>query len=109
MTGLEAIGAIGAIGAPAEAAPVTMQLGGLQGTHQAGGASFGDILMSGLRGVDEKVATADKLVARFAVDDSVPVHQVTIALAEAKLSVDLAMQVRSRLVEGYRELMNMQL
>lgn len=106
MTGLEAIAAIGST---AEPAPITMQLGGMQSPQQAGGASFGDILMSGLRGVDEKVATADKLVASFAVDDSIPVHQVTIALAEAKLSVDLAMQVRSRLVEGYRELMNMQL
>jgi flagellar hook-basal body complex protein FliE len=70
---------------------------------------FGDILMAGLRGVDSKIATADKLVQQFAVDDSVPVHQVTIALEEARLSVELAMQVRTRLVEGYRELMNMPL
>ena len=65
--------------------------------------------MSGLRGVEAKVSNADALVQRFAVDDSVPVHQVTMALAEAKLSVELAMQVRSRLIEGYRELMNMPL
>jgi flagellar hook-basal body complex protein FliE len=65
--------------------------------------------MTGLRGVDEKVATADKLVQQFAVDDSVPVHQVTMALADAKMAVELAMQVRTRVVEGFREIMNMPL
>lgn len=106
MTGIEAISAVGI-----EPAPLTLPLGGAVGSSSApaGGASFGDILMSGLRGVDEKVATADNLIARFAVDDSVPVHQVTIALGEARLAVDLAMQVRARLIEGYRELMNMPL
>ena len=59
--------------------------------------------------MDAKVARADQLVTRFALDDSVPVHQVTVALEEARLSVELAMQVRARLVEGYRELMNLQL
>ena len=52
---------------------------------------------------------ADELVRQFALDDSVPVHQVTIALEEARLSIELATQVRTRLVETYRELMNMQL
>ncbi|MCW4463793.1 flagellar hook-basal body complex protein FliE [Sphingomonas sp. BT-65] len=70
---------------------------------------FGEVLMSGLRAVDAKLETAEQLVQRFAVDDSIPVHQVTIALEQARLSVELAMQVRTRLVEGYRELMNMQL
>jgi flagellar hook-basal body complex protein FliE len=73
------------------------------------GAGFGDVLMSGLRSVDSKLETAEQLVRQFAVDDSIPVHQVTIALEQARLSVELAMQVRTRLVEGYRELMNMQL
>lgn len=73
------------------------------------GAGFGEMMMAGLRGVDAKLETAEQLVQRFAVDDSIPVHQVTIALEQARLSVELAMQVRTRLVEGYRELMNMQL
>ena len=76
-------------------------------TGPAGG--FGGLLMAGLNGINAKLDTADALVRRFAVDDSIPVHQVTMALEEARLSVELAMQVRGRLVEGYRELMNMQL
>jgi flagellar hook-basal body complex protein FliE len=34
---------------------------------------------------------------------------VTYALEEARMAVELAMQVRSKLVDGYREIMNMQL
>jgi flagellar hook-basal body complex protein FliE len=75
----------------------------------SGNGSFASILADGLKSVETKVAHADELVKAFALDDSVPVHQVTYALEEARLAVELAMQVRTRLLEGYRELMNMQL
>lgn len=77
--------------------------------QSSAGTGFGEILAAGLRGVEGKLATADELVRRFTLDDGVPIHQVTFALEEARLSVELAMQVRGRLLEGYRELMNMQL
>lgn len=70
---------------------------------------FGTLLSRGIEAVDQKLGKADALVKQFAIDDNIPVHQVTIAIEEARLSVELAMQVRMRLVEGYRELMNMQL
>ena len=72
-------------------------------------ASFADVMGAGLRSVEGKLASADALVRRFALDDEVPVHQVTFALEEARLSVELAMQVRARLVEAYRDVMGMQL
>jgi flagellar hook-basal body complex protein FliE len=75
--------------------------------NQPGG--FGDLLMNGLREVDRKVAGADALVQAFAQGEAIPVHQVTIALEQARIAVELAVQVRSRLVESYRDLMNMQL
>jgi len=70
---------------------------------------FGEILSAGMRNVDQKLTTADDLVRRFTLNEDVPIHQVTYALEQAKLSVELAMQVRSRLLDGYREIMNMQL
>ena len=70
---------------------------------------FADLLAQGMQNMETKVARADDLVRRFAVDGDVPVHQVTFALEEARLSVELAMQVRARLTEAYRDLMNMQL
>jgi flagellar hook-basal body complex protein FliE len=106
---MEAISAIG----PADGAPQLTRLGVAEAAGPSAsapsGTSFQSILSTGLDAVNDKVANADQLVKQFALDDSVPVHQVTIALEEAKLSVELAMQVRTRMVETYRELMNMQL
>lgn len=79
------------------------------GAHGGIQSNFSSLLASGLHSMQAKIERADELVRRFALDDSVPVHQVTYALEEARLSVELAMQVRGRLVEGYRDLMNMQL
>lgn len=90
------------------AAPLALQLGPVAPPPPPA-QGFGALLLSGLHALDAKLDAADALVRRFAVDDSVPIHQVTMALEEARLSVELAMQVRARLVEGYRDLMNMQL
>ncbi len=102
MSGIEAVAAVAAVGAaaaPSFATPV----------QAASTGDFGALLMQGLQQVDAKLTHADALSRRFAVDDSIPVHQVTMALEEARLAVELAVQVRTRLLDGYRELMSMQL
>jgi flagellar hook-basal body complex protein FliE len=71
--------------------------------------SFGSMLLDGVQEVNRKVIDADHLVQAFALDDSVPLHQVTFALEQARLSTELMMQVRARLLEGYQEIMRMQL
>ena len=72
-------------------------------------SSFGALLVDQAESVDQTIQQADSLARAFALDDSVPVHQVTFALEEARLSFELMMQVRARLVEGYQEIMRMQL
>ncbi len=99
MTAIASIAAVAASGL----APVAPA-----GLAEPGGPGFSTILQ-GLQSMETKIANADAMVKKFALDDSVPVHQVTYALEEARLSIELAMQVRSRLVEAYRDLMNMQL
>lgn len=73
------------------------------------GASFSQMLMQGIETVNQRVANADSMVRAFAVDDNIPLHQVTFALEQARLSVELMMQVRARLVESYQRMMEMQL
>ena len=104
MSGLEAIQAISA------AAPSPIRPEAMANTLPVGsGGGFGQILAQTFQNMDAKVANADQLVQQFALDDSVPLHQVTIALEEARLSVEFAMQVRAKFTEGYREMMNMQI
>lgn len=102
--------AIAAIDSVLAAPPALNTLGPVAAPPQpAPAASFGDILSAGMQGVESKLATADDMVRKFTLDPNVPIHQVTFALEQARLSVELAMQVRGRLLDGYRELMNMQL
>lgn len=71
--------------------------------------SFADAISEAVANADARIAHANELARAFALDGAVPVHQVTIALEEARLAVDLAFQIRNRVIDGYRELMNMQL
>lgn len=106
MTGIEAIAPVGL-----SAQPVIGQLGlpGLALPTAPAQTGFADLLSEGMRAAETKMAHANELVRQFAIDDNVPLHQVTYALEEARLAVELTMQVRTKLVESYRELMNMQL
>lgn len=72
-------------------------------------ASFGQMLINGVEEVDQKLVEADATARAFVLGDAVPPHQVTFALEEARLSLELMLQVRARLVEGYQEIMRMQL
>lgn len=105
MSGYEAIAAISGV---TEAALDT-QLVNLDVTVQKPSVSFSEMIAKELSVVEAKVDKANEIVREFALDDDIPIHQVTIALEEARFAVELAMQVRTRLVEGYREIMNMQI
>ncbi len=75
----------------------------------SGPTSFSQLLLNGVDQVNQKVLHADALAASFAIDDTIPPHQVTFALEQARLSLELMMQVRSRVVEAYQEFSRMQL
>lgn len=105
---MSAVGPIAAV-APSPIEPLAMPIGGPAfATGAQASNAFANMLTAGLNSVDDKIGTADALVKSFALGDPVPIHQVTAALEEARLAVEVAMQVRSRLVETYREFMTMQ-
>jgi flagellar hook-basal body complex protein FliE len=89
--------------------PVVAAVAQSTGVQAAQNGSFSQLLVDGVDHLNGELTSADKLAQSFALDDTVPVHQVAFALANAKLSLELAMQVRGRLVEAYQQLMNMQL
>jgi len=87
----------------------TLAAGGGVPAGRPAGATFSQVLLDGIDTVNRRVVEADSLVRAFAVDDSIPLHRVTFALEEARLSLELMMQVRARLVESYQRMMEMQL
>jgi flagellar hook-basal body complex protein FliE len=102
MSPLDAISAAGPHASLASAAPV-------RDSASSEGFAFGELIARGLDQMEAKVDRANDLVRRFATDDSIPVHEVTLALEEARMAVELALQVRTRVLQAYREIMNMQL
>lgn len=103
------ISAIGAVDGAGARTGVVAGVKSSAAARPAGAPDFAKLLASGVEAVNEKALTADAVARAFALDDSIPVHQVTYALAEARLSLELMIQVRNRLVEGYQDLMRMQL
>jgi len=78
-------------------------------TQPSTSVPFSQMVTNGIDGISSKILNADASVRAFTLDDSVPVHQVTFALEQARQSLELMMQMRARLVEAYQQLMNMQL
>lgn len=95
-------------------APVNMMASQLLGVGPAQPVSteklsFAEMLTKGVEATNDKLAEADRLVMQFAVGDPVPLHQVTYALEQARLSFELMIQVRNRALEATQQLMNMQI
>lgn len=84
----------GGIGSPAAEAPTQ--------------PSFGDLLKDfagDVNSLQGKAATSiDMLVTGQATD----VHQVMVAVEEAGIALDLMLEIRNRVLEGYQELIRMQ-
>ena len=77
-------------------------------TGTAAANPFGDLVTQGLAQVDEKLRAGEAGLQRLAAGDMQNLHQVMIQLEESRLSFQLLMQVRNRLLEAYQDVMKMQ-
>lgn len=73
-----------------------------------GGQSFGEILGGALDQVNGAQLKADDMVKKFLTGEIKDIHQVTIATEEARLMMQLAVEVRNKIVEAYQEISRMQ-
>lgn len=101
---IDPIMATGAVAAQMPAASATVQ----NIATARDNLSFEQLLRAGIDITNAKLVEADRLVTAFTLDNDIPAHQVTFALEEARLSLEMMIQVRNRLVEGYQQIMNMQ-
>ncbi len=77
-----------------------------QGT--GGEGSFSEVLSSALNKLNETQVKADSLSMELLTGEVQDIHQVTIAMQEAKLSMQLAVEVRNKVIEAYQEISRMQ-
>lgn len=68
-------------------------------------ASFEQTLLAAIDKMNEKQQTTDDLAQKMMVNpESVDVHDVTIAMAEANLSLKIAQSVIDRVIKGWNEI-----
>lgn len=72
-------------------------------------ADFGALLKSGATGLTEQTNQASELLSAYAVGENVSPHELVMAMEQAKLSLQLAVEVRNRLVDAYQELTRLQI
>lgn len=101
---LEAILAAGQVQA---AAPAAERIPGLA-PQRPDGPGFGAMVQAGLNEVNGQLLAAQADMQRLAVGDVQNLHQVMIRLEESRLSFELMLQVRNRVLEAYQDLMKMQ-
>jgi flagellar hook-basal body complex protein FliE len=74
---------------------------------EGGKASFERAMLEALDGVSASQSTVDDLVRLQMTDpDMVEAHQITTAMAEANLSLNIARTVLDRITRGWKELIN---
>ena len=74
----------------------------------AGGSSFGEVLTKALDDVNRAQLNADDTTKKFLTGEIQDVHQVTIAAEQARIMMQLAVEIRNKAVEAYQELSRMQ-
>ena len=68
------------------------------------GKTFEDMLSS----LNQSQANSDDLIQKLAQGENVDLHTVMIGMEENNVNFNVALGIRDRLVEAYREIMRMQ-
>ena len=68
--------------------------------------SFGQMLTDAIANVNDAQLKSADMTARFAAGQPMDIHQVMIASQEANVALNLALQVRNKLVDAYTEIMH---
>lgn len=78
------------------------------GTPGVGGTDFGGLLRQSIRQVGATQEQAGDLAARFEQGDpSVDLGQTMVAIQKADLSLRAMTEVRNKVVDAYKDIMNM--
>ena len=69
---------------------------------------FGDMIREALDKVNRQQLKADEATRQFLSGDMEDIHQLMIASEQARISLQLTMQVTTKIIEAYREMSRMQ-
>ncbi|MBV8636352.1 MAG: flagellar hook-basal body complex protein FliE [Burkholderiaceae bacterium] len=93
---------------PAVAEPTLTPMAEAAGSSPVGGA-FASWFEQHLRELNTQMVEADRGVQKLAAGDASNLHEVMMNLQEARMSMQLMMQVRNHLLDAYHDIAQMQL
>ncbi len=70
--------------------------------------SFGQLVNHGIESVNRELLVSQTDLQQLATGNAQNLHQIMIRMEESRLSFQLLMQVRNRLLEAYQDVMKMQ-
>ncbi|MEQ1833629.1 MAG: flagellar hook-basal body complex protein FliE [Candidatus Eisenbacteria bacterium] len=74
----------------------------------SGGPSFGDMFKKVLTDTSDMETSSKDLIQSFLRGEPVELHQVMAASEEASISLELLVELRNKLTDAYRSVMNVQ-
>lgn len=72
------------------------------------GQGFSNYIDKYYQDVNTMINDADTKLRQYAIGEPVSIHEVMLSISKAKTAFELGLQVRNKLVEGYQEIMRMQ-
>lgn len=100
---------IGGISPLSSASPVDRATGQSTLPTQDAGTNFLALIGQGLTHVDTSLGGATAKANALASGKDIAIHDVMIAMEQARIDLTLLSEIRNRLVESYQELARMQL
>ncbi|NPV92054.1 MAG: flagellar hook-basal body complex protein FliE [Firmicutes bacterium] len=82
--------------------------GDSEGSGIARGGNFGEMLQQAIGDVNRMQQEADQAATKVVTGDVQDIHQAALAAEKAMLSLQLTLQVRSKVLEAYQEIIRMQ-
>ena len=74
---------------------------------EVGGAKFSELVSDLISSVNDAQKDAAAAQQAFVAGEPIELHQVMIKAEEAGISTELLLQIRNRLVDGFKEIMRM--
>jgi len=85
------------------------EAGKLEGANSNQSASFKQMITDYLNDTNRAQIDAGEAVDKFAAGEVQDIHDVMIAMEKGRLSLELILEIRSKLLDAYREMMRMQM
>ena len=78
-------------------------------SSQLGNTSGNNFMNLVIDSLDENIKSADEAVKSYILQDGISTHELMITLEETKHSLQMAVEIRNKLVSAYEEVIRMRL